>query len=393
MTGLPYNTRVEVAFTTGAISATPVWVDVTPYVLSIQTRRGRDYMTDGIEPGTCTVELNNADGRFSPSFPGSPYAGNLKANRKVRVSAQQTSTSTRQYLWTGYADAWKPRLMGDGRSLATCTLTATDRFKLLNRRTNTGSTPTENAQTRIKRILDNGNTDGPNCIIRTAEYILNAGAYSQYFMQSAPYTGTPTLQNLNDVAQADGGAMFMRGDGVLIFQSSGYRNTDALATVSQATFGNYGTGALPCTLASVPSVDEAWNTNRVVVTAYDGTVGVHEDTVAQGNDGILELALSQTLLVNTDAVLRATEIYNRRHDPGPRFDALSIDCYASANALTQALTREISDRVTVNLIERGLPSGQSAALFVERIQHAIGPDRWLTTFALSPTGTGPTTIP
>lgn len=67
------------------------WTDITPYVLSWDTSRGREPKKppSHFEPGNANLLLNNRDRRFDPANTASPYSPNLKPARvRLRVRAR-----------------------------------------------------------------------------------------------------------------------------------------------------------------------------------------------------------------------------------------------------------------------------------------------------------------
>lgn len=79
---------VECAFNSilGEGSAQAGYTNITKYVESISgTLRGRTYELDQVETGSISIGLDNADGRFTPGSPNSPYFPYVKANRRVRI--------------------------------------------------------------------------------------------------------------------------------------------------------------------------------------------------------------------------------------------------------------------------------------------------------------------
>lgn len=82
--------RLEVS--SAAPDATPVWVDLTSYLLSVGGRgqpvrasAGRQTELAGDEPGRLTFTLNNNDHRFTPGNPSSPYVTWWKQRRRCRL--------------------------------------------------------------------------------------------------------------------------------------------------------------------------------------------------------------------------------------------------------------------------------------------------------------------
>jgi hypothetical protein len=71
------------------------WTDVSSDVYErdeIRIRRGRSAETEAIVPSSCTFTLNNADGKYSPKNPRSPYYGSIGRNTPVRVSVDAGSS-------------------------------------------------------------------------------------------------------------------------------------------------------------------------------------------------------------------------------------------------------------------------------------------------------------
>lgn len=85
---------VEAGFGYAVTSASIVWTDVTQFVDEIQgvriTRGAADELSD-IQPGTCSMVLDNADGRFTPTLATSPYYPNVKKNTPIRVRVVTTA--------------------------------------------------------------------------------------------------------------------------------------------------------------------------------------------------------------------------------------------------------------------------------------------------------------
>ena len=119
---------VEVAFTSNPTDAVQTWSDVTAYVQSFNTRRGRATELDQFQPGTATVTLKNQDRRFDPAYPASPYSPNVKIGKRLRISAIWNGVTYR--VWDGYIDAW-PQSWQNQRA-AQVVVTATDAFKRFN---------------------------------------------------------------------------------------------------------------------------------------------------------------------------------------------------------------------------------------------------------------------
>ncbi|MFD6035717.1 hypothetical protein ACFWHF_14420 [Streptomyces griseoincarnatus] len=71
------------------------WTDITPYVRGasgIAIQRGRSSWGTEVDPGTCSLTVENTDGRFSPRNPASPYFGLIGRNTPIRIVTNEGST-------------------------------------------------------------------------------------------------------------------------------------------------------------------------------------------------------------------------------------------------------------------------------------------------------------
>lgn len=89
------------------------WVDVTGYTL-VRDDSGNISITKGVrdegsqtEVGTCALELDNRDGRFSPRNPSGPYYGKIGRNTPIRVSVPDGLGGKSYRIW-GEVSEWAP---------------------------------------------------------------------------------------------------------------------------------------------------------------------------------------------------------------------------------------------------------------------------------------------
>lgn len=121
---------VEIAFSALPYDTSPTWTDVSAFVKSIGTKRGRSSEVGEIEAGTATLVLDNADGRFTPyrEASPSPYVGNILPRRQVRVRALVSGAY--KSLWTGFTERWSFTHPG-GTDYAEVSLECVDGLKIL----------------------------------------------------------------------------------------------------------------------------------------------------------------------------------------------------------------------------------------------------------------------
>jgi hypothetical protein len=106
-----------------------VWVDISADFRAISTFRGRNRELDRFQAGTCQVTLSDLSRDYDPSNLAGPYYGNLKPMRRLRVTA--TWDGTEYDVFTGYVDSFEHEYAGPSNGDATCTIYATDGFKVL----------------------------------------------------------------------------------------------------------------------------------------------------------------------------------------------------------------------------------------------------------------------
>ena len=85
---------VEAAFGYTILTGTPVWTDITQYVdlvAGVSIGRGAQDELSETQPGTCSLTLDNSDGRFSPGRASGAYYPNVKKNVPLRVWAVTTA--------------------------------------------------------------------------------------------------------------------------------------------------------------------------------------------------------------------------------------------------------------------------------------------------------------
>lgn len=82
---------VEVGFGNTVTDSSITWTDITQYADIIKSgiridNRGAQNEQSETQASTCSLVLDNSDGRFTPSRTGSPYYPNVKKNCPIRVS-------------------------------------------------------------------------------------------------------------------------------------------------------------------------------------------------------------------------------------------------------------------------------------------------------------------
>lgn len=95
---------IEVDVTNDPRSGVTTWTDITAYARgTINIVRGRqDEQSDQLAPATCTLTLDNSDGRFTPDLSTGAYYPGFRKGMQVRVSVDLDGTTYRRFR--GYVD-------------------------------------------------------------------------------------------------------------------------------------------------------------------------------------------------------------------------------------------------------------------------------------------------
>ena len=371
---------VEIAFDSNPLDATQSYTDVSTYVRSIETNRGRQHALDEFQTGNCSIVLSNLDDRFNPLNTNSPYydtaTGQTKVKpfKKLRVSATYDGTTYR--LYTGFITGYPESFGGQGVD-ATVRVQAVDLFKLLNLNTigsrgwllgNTSRSVVgaarlgyadeqELSSARVSRLLSAFGLDATETTISTGDLQVQGGV---------PAT-TNLLSALRDVESAEQGQFFIGANGNAIFRDRNYKRTQQFA--SNVTFGN-GVGELPFSDV-ITNFDETRIVNIVSVTRAGGT-----EQLVQNNNSIDEFGARQNTLTDTlnvsdsDALQIAQQRLAQFENTSPRVEGLVLNPVGNSGLWVHALGREIGDKITVK-IPTPASTTMEFGVHIESIRHTI----------------------
>jgi hypothetical protein len=234
--------RVECDFGSG-------WVNVTTWLRVVSIDRGRQGPGDRFDAGTCIVELENRDARFSTYSAIYGADRPVKSGNRLRVLGR--SGGFTRAMFTGWVDSWAER--GDtAEDLDAMVATAYDGWERLARAgVNPLSTPVgagERGDQRVDRLLTAGHWSGIRSLQPTA-----------VTMQGTTF-GQAILNEIHDVALSESGEVYVDGTGALRLIS---KATITGTRPAVATLANDCTSGLPYV-----SIDMASNTDAIINTAY-----------------------------------------------------------------------------------------------------------------------------
>lgn len=119
---------VYIAFDDGPYVASPTWTEITQYVRSVSTRRGRADDFEQFETGTAQLVLDNRARTFDPFYTSGPYYLKLTPRRQIRIVGQIGGTLYE--VFRGYVAGWPVQWSEAGHD-STVTIQAFDALGLM----------------------------------------------------------------------------------------------------------------------------------------------------------------------------------------------------------------------------------------------------------------------
>jgi hypothetical protein len=346
-----------------------VIVDVSDQVLSVQTKRGRNALSDQFQTGNLTLRIVDQNGDFNPQNPASPYYTYLSPMRKVQITA--TYSGIVYPIFQGFITSYVTTYPKDAEDVAYTTIQAVDAFRLANNAqisTVTGAAAGDLTGTRINQIL---NTIGWPTSMRDIDPGLTT-------VQADPGTNRTALQALTTIENSEYGALYVDASGSFVFQ-------DRSVTVSSiggtpTLFADDGTG--------IYYKDATWILNDVLVfnkATVSRTGGSPQVATNQASIDkyFLHSYFLNDLMMQTDAVALdyALAYVASRAETSIRVDSITLDLYTpNYNAgILASLQLDFFDPITVLTTQPGGSTIQKT-LQIFGVSLNITPNSWKTTF-------------
>jgi len=339
--------------------------DVSSKLERITIKRGRNDNMTTMLAGEATVDLRDPTGIFNVDNAASPLYGQLE-DRLHPVKLQSTFTGTVYPRFYGWVDqfTWQP----NGRR-GIAQLHCVDLFYWLQRATpiiaSTGATTTGAA---IGRILDSiGATDPAMRDLDVGDTIADFSAN-----QAAPLTSTGTgtaLELIGQLLEAERGAFFVAGTGKATYRS----RLSRLTKTSSATIADR-------MYAGSPGVDFNQSQTRVTVQRIDPATGAVTytavglaDAASLAKIGYVDAPTISTPYLTSDSQADALALWivSQTKSPKPPMYGMQID-NREASLLTQILSRELVDRITVNATRGGTSGDYMIDSLAETIDFSPG---------------------
>ena len=346
-----------------------VIVDVSNQVNLVQTRRGRNPLSDEFQTGSLTLRIIDQNGDFNPENPSGPYFELLTPMKKVQITA--TYSGVTYPIFSGFITSYVNTQPKDATEVAYTTITAVDAFRLAQNAqisTVTGATAGDLSGTRVNQILD-------QIAWPASMRDVDAGLTT---LQADPGTNRTSLSALQTVANSEYGAVYVDASGRFVFQDRTVTVTSIGATPT--LFADDGSGIYYAN--AVWKLDDTLVFNKSTVTRSGGTAQVATNQ-ASIDKYFLHSYFLDNLLMQTDQVaLDYARAYTAsRAETSIRCDYVELDLYTANynTGIIAALDLDFFDPITVITTQPG-GSTLNKTLQIFGVGMNITPNSWKTTF-------------
>jgi hypothetical protein len=349
----------------------PVIVDVSNQINSIQTNRGRTALSDQFQTGSLTLRIVDQNGDFNPQNLLSPYAGLLDPMKKVQITA--TYSGITYPIFSGFITSYVTTYPDNSSfdEVAITTIQAVDAFRLAQLAqisTVAGATAGDLSGTRINQILDE--IDWP-----ASQRDVDAGLTT---LQADPGTNRTALQALQIATESEYGAIYVDADNNFVFQDRGVTASSIGGTPT--VFADDGTG--------IDYFDATWTLNDVLIfnkatiTRVGGSPQVALNQASIDKYFLHSYFLNNLLMESDPVALDYAQAYvASRQETSIRCDAIVLDLYTPNynSGILAALDLDFFDPIEVITTQPG-GSTIDKTLQIFGVRMAITPNSWKTTF-------------
>lgn len=348
-----------------------VAADITNDVQQIAIRRGRDRQFDTYNAGTATVQLIDLSGDWNPNNTESPYFGELKAGRQLRVSANYEGDDI--FLFSGYITSYAWTFV---KELAAnfVTIVASDGTRILEQGTITtvaDSAAGDTSSQRVNKILDQ--------VLWPPS--LRAVGSAGVLLQANPTERRSTLAAVRQVEEAELGALFVNALGVVTFRTRGEQAALAVAASTLFTDDPDPVGDVVRYQSLQVALDDQEIVNLVTANRIDGATQQATDPASIAEFFTRAREFRDLLnLTDLSVASLALQVVNYRSQPELEIKSVTVEMISDDETrLTAGLTLNIGDPIVVEHFAVG--GTITSSLTVQGIQHNIGLSSWTTTFS------------
>lgn len=327
-----------------------VLVDLTSYVRSIKTRRGRSAELEKFTTGTCNVVFDNRDRIFDPLITAGPLSGNIVPRKQIKVSFDG------EPVFTGNVDDWD---FDYTFSDATATVKAVDGLQYFASRNVPTQTMTEQlTSARVSYVLDQVGWPDDQRVIDTGSATVGADVVGD---------SENALGYLQKVERSQNGLMFVAKDGTFRFDDN------YLGTLHPASFGDDG--------IKFQDIDVVYGSeeliNRVDVEYLSGSSTANvtvDDGPSQTQYGVFERSIGTLLAASASAQVLGETLLFRYSQPTYRIDAATFNLLGLPSGDKSLLMDiELGSRCTLKWRPLGVGAPINRTVLVDGITHSVKP--------------------
>lgn len=336
--------------TEGLLGGGEILVDVTSDLISFDIARGKSRELDRYQAGQATVNFQNDQRVFDPTYEASPYFGQIEPRRQIRITVDDV------VQYEGTIDDWNISYERGGNSVSTAQ--CFDGFANLANIGLESFSPTEElAGPRVEAALDNIDWPEEKRNIDTGNATLEAQTVED---------GTGILEYLQTVANSEPGEVFIDKNGNIRFVQ---RNAGFSA--DRPLLSDAGDGIGYKTIAAQFGVELLFN--RVTTTNSTLTATAFNQTSINLYG---ERDLQRATFLSNQAQLDglADFLTGRFADPEFRFEQIEIDLRTiSAEDKATVLGLELGDIVEVKFTPNDIPPAIERFGRIIKIQQRFEP--------------------
>ena len=376
-----YTYKVELEGTTGFVLDTDLLdtgvlgyllTDITEYVRSVSTRRGKSTNLDKFTAGQMTVTVDNRSRIFDPTYTSSPLFGAIVPRRRLIFSISTPFTNTFYPQFTGYVDDWSFSYDVSGESIATAS--CSDAFTVLaNQDVTLTAPPAELSGDRILRVLNSSSVAWPEA------YNLTGATFT---MGTATFSGN-ALEYMQNVAEAEFGYFFIQQGGAVQFQGWNSFTLEWPAFFKGITFsdGSGGVNGIPfVNIETEYSAQQLYN--YVTVQSYAGTV-VSQGFSSQTSFGIAAEAYTVPTAGTAQMKTLADYIVTNYGSPRFRVTGVTVSLDRQGHIYESLLFQDLGSPARINFTPNNLGTALSNYAWIIGKNIDATPEKCDITFQLA----------
>jgi hypothetical protein len=306
--------------------------DITPFVKTLDTRRGKNRDLDRYSAGTLDIKLDNNQRTFDPRYADGPYFGDVIPRRPVRVTVDGTR------IFTGVIDDWNLRYTPEGDSVAEI-VSSDDLTYLARQELTVGTATPQTSGQRVEAVLAQESVEWTNSVS------IDAGSSA---LGADVFDGN-VLDYLQKVERSEQGALFVGKYGTLFFRD---RLDFTPRSGSLVTFADDGTGIDYDRV--VVNFGTELLLNTVTVSSDSGSVTAFNQT-SKTIYGVTATKI-ETLLSTASQLLNIADYTVRKYgEPEYRVEGLEINLdKLGATDRETVLDLELGDVILLKFTPNGI---------------------------------------